>query len=77
MGESRSLKVDIGELCPATEDSSWEHTFYLDPKEQAKYCLCQNMRTTRKLRSSGTRLMSILTGMSWYVRLNLPRTMGI
>jgi len=30
MGERRLLKVDLSELCSAMEDSSWEHTYYLD-----------------------------------------------
>jgi len=30
MGERKLLKVDLDELCSAMEDSSWEHTYYLD-----------------------------------------------
>jgi len=30
MGERELLKVDLDELCSAMEDSSWEHTYYLD-----------------------------------------------
>jgi len=32
MGEQKTLKIDLAELCSALEDSSYEHNYYLDLK---------------------------------------------
>ena len=52
MGERKSLKVDLGEVCSAMEDSSWEHAYYLDVKTGEILFLLENGNDeeTEKLR---------------------------
>jgi len=51
MGERKLLKVDLDELCSAMEDSSWEHTYYLD-LETGEILFVSDMKDeeTKKLR---------------------------
>ena len=52
MEGKKTLKIDLDELCSAMEDSSDEHSYYLDPETGKLLLIANNMdyEETKKLR---------------------------